>query len=101
MRGPALERKIVAIEGQGAVVRERVPPESVEHQGQVDTVEDPLVGHGALGPVLLFGRSADDPDFPSRFLDNLSKSQPCVKGHRPVGVMPAGMPDLGEGVILG
>ena len=96
----APEGDVVAVQGQGTVIRPGGSPGCVHHHRQVDPVEDPRVRHGTLGPVGLLGRGAHHPGFPARFLHRLPQCEPGIKGKCSVQAVPAGMPDLRKGVVF-
>lgn len=73
----------------------------VDHHGGVDVVEGAPFEHHHLAAPALFGRGADDPDRHAQFVGDGKEAEARPDGRRGDDVVPAGMPHIGEGVVLG
>ncbi len=73
------------------------------HQHQVHIGEQTLLDHLHLAAVYqhLLGRGSHDADFAPESLQGIGQSQPCGHGHQGDEVVPASVPQLGQGVVLG
>ena len=73
---------------------------AVDHGGQGQAVEGAVGGHAQLGAGLLLGGGAEDVYRALELVLDVGQGQGGQNGHGAVGVVPAGVAQAGESVVL-
>ena len=100
MRGAALEDDLEGMAGE----RCRIDPVlacGVEHERRVDAAEGTPVDHHRLPANRLLGRSPDDQHLAAQITNDPPDGRPGARRRGADQVVPAGMPYLRKGVVLG
>ena len=100
VRGPPLEVEREP-ERRERGVREDVAVEGVEHHRRVDPLERARLDEPDLAAPAFLGRRSEQHDLPPDLLDDARRGEERPDPARGDEVVPAGVPDLGERVVLG